>query len=60
MLSSIGIMFPVSIVIGGAFGYYLDGRLGTLPWFSALFLSFGIIAAFVNLFRMLRKFDELG
>ena len=60
MLTSIGFMFPVSIVIGGAAGYYLDRRFGTLPWFSALFLLFGIAAAFINLFRMLRKFDELG
>ena len=60
MLTSIGFMFPMSIVIGGAFGYFLDGRFGTLPWFSALFLLFGIAAAFINLFRMLRKFDELG
>ncbi len=60
MLTSLGIMFPVSITLGGAIGYYLDTRLGTLPWLSAIFLLFGIAAAFINLFRMLKKFDELA
>lgn len=59
LLSSIGITFPVSIMLGGAFGYFLDSRLGTLPWFSAIFLVLGIVAAFVNLFRTLARFEEL-
>jgi ATP synthase protein I len=52
-------MFPVSITIGAAFGYFLDRKLGTLPWLSAIFLGFGVAAAFVNLFRMLDKFEKL-
>lgn len=59
LLTSLGIMFPVSITVGGVIGYLLDRKLGTLPWLSALFLGFGIAAAFVNLFRTLGKFDEL-
>jgi F0F1-type ATP synthase assembly protein I len=59
LLTSIGISFPVSIVLGGAFGYFLDTKLGTLPWLSAVFLVLGIVAAFVNLFRTLAKFDQL-
>ena len=60
MLTSLGIMFPVSITLGAAIGYYLDTKLGTLPWLSAIFLLFGIAAAFINLFHMLNKFDELA
>ncbi len=59
LLTSVGIMFPVSITLGAAFGYFLDRRLGTLPWFSAIFLVLGIAAAFINLFRMLDKFEKL-
>ena len=59
LLTSVGIMFPVSITLGAAFGYFLDRRLGTLPWFSAIFLVFGIAAAFINLFRTLNKFEKL-
>ena len=59
LLTSIGIMFPVSITLGAAFGYFLDRKLGTLPWFSAIFLTFGIAAAFINLFRTLNKFEKL-
>jgi ATP synthase protein I len=59
LLTSVGIMFPASITLGAAFGYFLDRKLGTLPWFSAIFLSFGIAAAFINLFRTLNKFEKL-
>jgi F0F1-type ATP synthase assembly protein I len=59
LLTSLGIMFPVSITLGGAIGYLIDRKLGTLPWFSALFLVLGIAAAFLNLFRTLAKFEKL-
>lgn len=59
LLTSVGIMFPVSITLGAAFGYLIDRKLGTLPWFSAIFLMFGIAAAFINLFRTLNKFEKL-
>ena len=59
LLSSVGIMFPVSITLGAAFGYFIDRRFGTLPWFSAIFLMLGIAAAFINLFRTLDKFEKL-
>ena len=52
-------MFPVSITLGAAFGYFLDRKFGTLPGFSAMFLMFGIAAAFINLFRTLDKFEKL-
>ncbi len=57
LLSTVGLMFPVSITLGGAAGYYLDHRLGTFPWLSFLFLCFGIAAPFIHLFRVLKKFD---
>jgi F0F1-type ATP synthase assembly protein I len=59
LLTSVGIMFPVSITLGAAFGYFLDRRLGTMPWFSAIFLMLGIAAAFINLFRTLNQFEKL-
>lgn len=59
LLTSLGIMFPVSITLGGAIGYLIDRKLGTLPWFSAVFLVLGIAAAFLNLFRTLAKFEKL-
>jgi ATP synthase protein I len=51
-------MFPVSITVGAACGYYLDHWLGTFPWLSFVGLCFGIAAAFINLVRVLKKFDE--
>jgi ATP synthase protein I len=49
-LSGVGISMVAAILIGMAMGYYLDRWLGTSPWFLLLFLLFGIIAGFRNIY----------
>ena len=58
LLLTVGLMFPVSITVGAAFGYYLDHWLGTFPWLSFLGLCLGVAAALINLVRVLRLFDD--
>ncbi len=60
LLSTVGIMFPASIGIGLLFGYLLDRLFGTDPWLLMLFALFGIAAGFVNLFKVVSKFDDSG
>jgi ATP synthase protein I len=50
--SSLGLAFPIAIAIGYFFGRWLDGVLSTSPWLTILFSLFGIIAGFVNAFRV--------
>lgn len=50
--SSIGLMFPIAMGLGFGAGYGLDKLFGTWPWLTGIFTVFGIIAAFLNLFRM--------
>jgi ATP synthase protein I len=61
-LSSVGISMVASTFIGLAMGYYLDKWLGTSPWFTLLFLAFGIAAGFRNIFiltsRELKRQEE--
>ena len=50
--SSLGLMFPLAIGIGFGIGWGLDRKVfGTWPWLTVVFTVFGIIAAFVQLFR---------
>jgi len=58
-LSIVGIQFPVAILIGYFWGRWLDKYLGTGPWLMAIFSLFGIIAGFVNLFRIVAKAEEM-
>jgi len=51
-------MIPIAITSGAAAGYYLDRRWGTFPWLSFLGFCFGVAAAFINLLRVLKKFDD--
>jgi ATP synthase protein I len=49
-LISVGMVFPISIVIGYGIGYYLDRWLGT-SYLKVVFLLFGIASGFVSFFR---------
>ena len=51
-VSIVGIQFPVAIAIGYFFGSWLDRQLSTGPWMMVVFSLFGIVAGFVNLFRI--------
>jgi F0F1-type ATP synthase assembly protein I len=58
--STIGMTVAFSIFIGVGFGYYLDHKLfagRTKPWFTLIFLGFGVAAAFLNLYRMATRQD---
>lgn len=50
--SAIGWMFPIAIGLGALWGWGMDKLFGTWPWLTAIFAGLGIIAAFVNLFRI--------
>ncbi len=60
---TVGINLVISTFIGFAIGYYvLDGYLfgellsfNTFPWFTILFLLFGIAAGFKYLFIIVKK-----
>ena len=53
--SSLAWMFPIAIGLGALWGWGMDKLFGTWPWLTGIFTAFGIIAAFVNLFRMAAK-----
>ncbi|HEY3054201.1 MAG TPA: AtpZ/AtpI family protein [Thermoanaerobaculia bacterium] len=50
--SAVGWMFPIAIGLGFGWGYGMDKLFGTWPWLTAIFSVLGMIAAFVNLFRL--------
>ena len=54
--SSIGLMFPIAMALGYGWGWGMDKLFHTSPWLTWIFTGFGVIAAFINLFRIgLRK-----
>lgn len=54
-LSGVGISMVAACLIGLAMGYYLDKWLGTSPWLTLVFLGFGIIAGFRNIFILTER-----
>ena len=57
-LSIVGIQFPVAIALGFFWGRWMDRHLGTWPYLTAVFSLFGIVAGFVNLFRITARAAE--
>jgi len=62
MVSTVGISMAVAIVLGIYIGRSLDKWLNTSPWFFYIFLFFGIVAGFRNIFiiagREIKKDDQ--
>jgi F0F1-type ATP synthase assembly protein I len=58
-LSTVGLSMAFAIGLGALIGYWLDKKLGTDPWLFLVFLGFGIVAAFRNLYIMYKKAKDL-
>ncbi len=53
--STLGLMFPVSIAVGLAIGYFLDKLLNTSPYLLIIFTIYGVVAAFVHLIKVTKQ-----
>ena len=56
--SSIGLMFPIAMGLGFGWGWGMDKLFHTSPWLTWIFTIFGVIAAFINLFRIGMRKDD--
>lgn len=54
-LSGVGISLVAATFIGLAMGFYLDRWLGTSPWFTLIFLGFGIVSGFRNVYILTER-----
>ncbi len=55
MVSSMGISVAAAIVVGVLIGRQLDKWFGTEPWFFFIFLFFGIVAGFRNIYIITQR-----
>ncbi len=53
-----GIHLVSGVIVGMAMGYYLDKFFDTKPWLTLLFLIFGIIAGYRNMFREMARIQK--
>ena len=56
--STLGLMFPASIVVGLAIGYLLDELFNTSPVLLIIFTLYGMAAGFYNFFKIIKKYDK--
>jgi F0F1-type ATP synthase assembly protein I len=53
-LSTVGMSFVLALVMGFGGGYWLDGRMGTMPWLSFIGFFAGLAAGVLNVYRVLK------
>lgn len=58
MASVMGLHLVSGVVVGIAMGYYLDKYFDTKPWLTLIFLIFGIIAGYRNMFREMQRIQR--
>ena len=59
--SHVGMTFVFSIFIGLGIGWYLDNKVfdgKTEPYLTFIFLGFGIVAAFMNLWKLSKRISD--
>jgi len=49
--SSLGLAFPIAILLGYVFGRFLDRTFSTEPWFTVIFTALGVAGGFLNALR---------
>lgn len=60
IFGTVGIHVSACVFIGLGMGYYLDHKLfkdKTTPWFTLIFLGFGIFAGFKHLYTLSKRKD---
>jgi ATP synthase protein I len=57
--SSLGISVALAVFIGLGVGVVLDRKFDTSPWFTLIFLVFGIIAGFRNIALVIKRARKL-
>ena len=57
-MSSLGISMVIATFAGLYIGIYLDKVFSTSMWFTIIFLIFGIIAGFRNIYLLIKKYGS--
>lgn len=57
--SSLSFSIALAVLIGLGIGYWLDTRFNTSPWLTLIFLGFGVIAGFRNIYLAVKRSRRL-
>lgn len=58
LASTIGIVMVVATFIGYMVGSWLDNKLGTSPWLMFVLSLMGIVAGFIEVFRIAKQISS--
>lgn len=56
IITTMGVSMVVATFIGLYIGIYLDNKFSTTPWLTIIFLIFGIIAGYRNIYILIKRY----
>lgn len=56
IISTMGVSMVLATFIGLYIGIYLDSKFSTTPWLTIIFLIFGIIAGYRNIYILMKRY----
>ena len=59
-MAGLGVQFAATLVAFTFLGLWIDGHLGTSPWFLIVMVFGGAAAGFYSMYRKLMKGQRLG
>lgn len=57
-LSTLGMSFVLALALGFGAGYWLDSVLDSKPWLSFIGFFFGLAAAVLNVYRVMKLSND--
>ncbi len=57
-LMGLGWYIGLSIALPLFGGWWLDGKIGTMPWFTLLGLALGLVLAFTGAYRTVQTMEQ--
>ncbi len=55
---TVGLEMGISLAVGLAIGYFLDGRFGTSPVLTIVFMMFGLAAGMKRLYSLWKRAER--
>ena len=56
--ASLGVEMAAAVLVGAGIGYFIDSKLGSIPWGMVLGIILGALAGFLNIYKIMNYHEH--